>query len=59
MGKLIGFLAARARERSTWLGAVAILTAFGVRMDPEQAEALVALGLAIGGAVAVLWPDAK
>jgi hypothetical protein len=59
MGRLLGFLVARARERSTWLGVVAFATAFGVRMDPEQAEALVAFGLAAAGAVAVFWPDPK
>lgn len=57
MARIVGFLVARGRERSSWLGVVALATAGGVQMNPEQAEALVALGVALAGAVAVLWPD--
>ena len=42
------FILARGKEASTWRGLVALLTAVGVSISPEQGEAIVALGLATG-----------
>jgi hypothetical protein len=57
MSILLRFLLARARERSSWLGVITFLTGFGIYLEPEQVEALAALGISLAGAVAVLWKD--
>jgi hypothetical protein len=44
----------RAREISTWIGLVKILTAAGIGISPELGEAIAALGIAIGGFIAVI-----
>lgn len=51
------YLLDRLKERSTWVGLTAVLTAVGVALTPEQTEAVIALGLAVGGAVAVFTKD--
>lgn len=53
------FILARGKEASTWRGVVAILTAAGVALSPEQGEAIVALGLAVIGAIGVFTVDKK
>ena len=53
------FILARGKESSTWRGIVAILTAAGVAISPEQGEAIVALGLAVIGAIGVFTSDKK
>jgi hypothetical protein len=57
MKSALQFLLDRARERSTWLGLTGLLTALGVHLAPEQAEAVVTLGLALAGAIAVFTSD--
>lgn len=47
------YLIDRLKERSTWLGLIALLSAIGVALTPEQAEAIAALGVAAAGAVGV------
>lgn len=42
---------------STWRGIVLILSACGVYLKPEIAEALIAVGLAVSGAIGVLTSD--
>lgn len=54
---IIGWCLARAGEPSTWKGIVALATALGVTISPEMAQAIIALGLAIGGIINVLTPD--
>jgi hypothetical protein len=51
------YLLDRLREPSTWRGIVALLTAFGVALSPEQTAAIVSLGLAVVGAIGALAPD--
>ena len=53
------FLLLRGKEASTWRGIVAILTAAGVAISPAQADAIVALGLAVIGAIGVFTADKK
>lgn len=53
------FILARGKEASSWRGLVALLTAVGVTLSPEQAEAIVALGLAVIGAIGVFTADKK
>lgn len=53
------YLLARLKESSTWRGIILLITAAGATISPEQAEAIVTLGIAVAGAVAVLFPDSK
>lgn len=53
------FILARGKEASTWRGIVALLTAAGVTLSPEQGEAIIALGLAVIGAIGVFFADKK
>jgi hypothetical protein len=53
------YLIARGKEASTWRGLVALLTAVGVSVSPEQGEAIIALGLAVIGAIGVFTADKK
>ena len=52
-----GYLLALARERSTWRGVVAILTAFGLVVSPEQSDAIIAGGLAVIGLIGTFMRD--
>lgn len=47
------YILARLTEASTWRGIVLILTALGVSLSPDQAEAVVTVGLAVAGAAGV------
>lgn len=47
----------RLREPSTWRGILALLTAAGVALSPEQGEAIIAAGLALIGLVGVFTKD--
>ena len=51
------FILARGKEASTWRGLVALLTAVGVSISPDQADAVVALGLAVIGVLGVFTKD--
>lgn len=53
------FILQRGKEASTWRGIVALLTAAGVALSPEQTDAIVALGLAVIGAIGVFTADKK
>lgn len=57
MDKLKNFLIARLSERSTWRGLVLIATALGVTLSPEQAEAVITLGLAVVGVLGAFTAD--
>jgi hypothetical protein len=47
----------RAREPSTWRGAILFLTAIGVPIAPQLAEAIVTAGLGIAGLLGMLTRD--
>lgn len=49
----------RLSETSTWRGILALLTAAGIAISPEQANAITAFGLAAIGAVGAFFPDWK
>lgn len=49
----------RLHEASTWRGIVALITATGVAISPEQTEAIVAAGLAVMGLLGAFLPDPK
>lgn len=50
---------ARAKERSTWMGLVAVASAFGVSLSPELAQHIAAVGIALAGLVSTLTKDDK
>jgi len=47
----------RAREPSTWRGAILFLTAIGVPIAPAMADAIVTAGLGIAGLLGMLTKD--
>lgn len=49
----------RLAEPSTWRGLVLVVTAFGVKMNPEQIEAIVFVGLFIAGMLGAVTKDSK
>ena len=49
----MNYLLERLREDSTWRGIIMLLTAAGVQLDPSQASAIIAVGLALVGLVNV------
>ncbi|MEA3641297.1 MAG: hypothetical protein VBE63_15335 [Lamprobacter sp.] len=51
------FLIDRLDERSTWRALVALLTLLGIGLSPEQSDAIIAAGIAIGAALEALLPD--
>lgn len=48
------YLLDRLRERSTWEGLVAVVVGLGLQMQPELAEAMIALGISLVGLIRVL-----
>lgn len=57
MSWLLRFARKRMMELSTWQGVIALLTACGVQISPELAEAIIQFGLAAIGVISVLFPD--
>ena len=53
----MAYLLARLKEASTWRGIALLLTAFGVQVAPEVQDAIISVGIAVAGAVGVLFPD--
>jgi hypothetical protein len=52
------FFLARLKEPSSWRAAIWVATSFGlVAFKGEQAEAIIALGMALSGAVGIVTPD--
>ncbi len=52
------YLLSRAKEPSTWRGAILFLTAIGLPIAPAMGEAIVSVGLAVAGLIGVIAPDA-
>lgn len=50
-GEMKQWLLARAKERTTWAGIVAVATAFGLNISPEDGEAIITGAMAIIGIV--------
>ena len=49
----------RAKDASTWRGVVMLLTAVGLKITPEMADAIISVGIAVAGLVGILLPDSK
>lgn len=56
---MLQFILERGKEASTWRGLIALATAVGISVNPELAEAIVALGLAVIGVLGVVTADKK
>ncbi|WP_406853366.1 hypothetical protein WEU32_06930 [Brevundimonas sp. BH3] len=57
MNALRTLILPRLRERSTYIGLVGLLSAFGIAIDPQYVEIALMLGSGIAGLIAVIWPD--
>lgn len=51
MNKYVNAFITRFSQESTWRGLIAMLTAFGVVMDPAKSDAIIAAGLFIIGTI--------
>jgi hypothetical protein len=52
------FFLARLKEPSSWRAAIWVATSFGlIAFKGEQAEAIIALGMALSGACGIITPD--
>ena len=47
----------RLTQESTWRGIILVMTAFGVQLAPELVEAIIAVGLALVGAINIIKKD--
>lgn len=59
MNPYIEYLIDRAKERSTWIGLIAMLASFGITLAPEYHEPIIASGLAVSGLIAVAVREKK
>ena len=51
------YILARIKEPSSWRGIFLLLTAIGIPVAPELADAIITVGLAIVGTIGVVAPD--
>ena len=51
------YFLARAKESSTWRGAILFLTAIGVPIAPAMTEAIVTAGLGLAGLIGMITSD--
>ena len=56
---LFDFIADRLKEPSTWMGLGSLVTAIGWQFSPELWQAIAAVGMGIGGLVAVLLAEKR
>jgi hypothetical protein len=54
MKNLIAFILNRAQEQSSWRGAILILTALGLKLEPQLQEGILAVGLSAVGLINLL-----
>lgn len=55
----LSYAVARCQEVSTWRGIVLVVTAFGAKIDPDKATAIITAGIALAGFVGAMLPDTK
>jgi hypothetical protein len=53
----LNWLAARAAERTTWVGVIGMLSTIGVGIKPELAETIASLGVSVASLVLVVTKD--
>jgi hypothetical protein len=54
---MVDYFLNRLKERSTWLGLIAVATAFGLHLSPDQQLAIAQLGLALAGGTYAITKD--
>lgn len=59
MSNLFTLIATRLREPSTWIGLGSLVTAVGFAVKPELWQAISAVGMGLGGLMAVLLGENK
>lgn len=57
MRTLGALLAQKAAEKTTWAGALALVTALGIYLSPEDIALITSIGTAVAGAVLVKMRD--
>jgi len=57
MNPALSYIYARLSEPSTWRGIIALVTAGGVALSPDQVDKIVAAGLALIGLIGAFMPD--
>ena len=55
--KLFDYLIERLKEASTWRGIIAVVTAGGLTLNPEQQTAIITAGLALMGLTGIFTKD--
>ena len=53
------YFLARAKEPSTWRGAILFLTAIGVPIAPAMGEAIVTAGIGLAGLIGMITSDSR
>lgn len=57
--KIEGWVLDRLEEPSTWRGIVAVMTAAGITMDPDEVGKIVACGLSVIGVINIFRRERK
>ncbi len=55
----MNYILERLKEKSTWVGIIALISAFGVAIKPELSEAIATTGVSLAGLIAVLTKENK
>lgn len=56
---MLKYIVTRLGEASTWRGIAMIATMLGMKFSPEQANAIMTVGLSVVGALGAFLPDLK
>jgi pimeloyl-CoA synthetase len=59
MANVLPYITDRLSETSTWRGALMLLTAVGLHIDPSQSDAIIATGLSLVGLINVFRKEKK
>ena len=51
------YLLDRMKEPSTWRGLILVVTSFGIKLSPDQIEAITFTGLLLAGFLGAALPD--
>lgn len=56
---MLKFILDRAKERSTWIGLIAVAGVVGVKIDAAAVDQVVQIAGGVAGLLAIVWPDKK
>ena len=59
MENVLNWLVDRIKEKTTWYGIVALVSAVGVTISPDLKEAIATAGIAIAGVIAAITAENK